>query len=152
MFIEKIRAFLPEYGNFTVEEFLEMLEISNVRKFDRFKFEKDFLLSLVLIKFGKAFPHLVFKGGTCLNKVYFPYFRLSEDLDFVLDIDAGRPARQAVLKKYEEDFVRELEALGLALRDERTKFDEHRLAMFTFEYASAIDGSPQTIKIDISCK
>lgn len=152
MFIEKIRAFLPEYGNFTVEEFLIMLETSNVRKFDRFKFEKDFLLSLVLMKFGKTFPDLVFKGGTCLNKIYFPYFRLSEDLDFVLDIDAGRTVRQAILKKYEEDFVKELKMLGLALRDERTKFDEHRLAMFTFEYISAIDSSSQTIKIDISFK
>ena len=26
--------------------------------------------------------HLVFKGGTCLRKCYFPDYRFSEDLDF----------------------------------------------------------------------
>ncbi len=87
MFINKIHIFLPQYEDITIEQFLEILEISNTRKFDRFKFEKDFLLTLILIKFGEKYGDLVFKWGTCLNKVYFPYFRLSEDLDFVLDVD-----------------------------------------------------------------
>jgi hypothetical protein len=119
-----------------------------------YKYEKDFLLTLILIRFSEAFPDLVFKGGTCMNKVYFPYFRLSEDLDFVLENkkDMGRAARKTILKKYEIEMASELKKLGLNLRDERTKFDEYRLAMFSFEYSSVFDGSVQTIKIDISLK
>lgn len=152
MFIDNIHIFLPQYEDITIEQFLKILEISNTRKFDKFKFEKDFLLTLILIKFGEKYGDLVFKWGTCLNKVYFPYFRLSEDLDFVLDVDLGRSARKTLLKEYENWFIEDLALLGLSLRDERTKFDEYKLAMFTFEYQSVIDESIQTIKLDISLK
>lgn len=44
--------------------------------------------------------HLVFKGGTCLRKCYFPEYRFSEDLDFTAIRWAGweeleRPVREA---------------------------------------------------------
>jgi hypothetical protein len=48
--------------------------------------------------------------------------------------------------------VSDLDILWLKLIPERTKFDEHKLAMFTFEYKSIINSSLQTIKIDISLK
>jgi hypothetical protein len=67
-------------------------------------------------------------------------------------VDLGRTARKTLLKEYEENFITDLALLGITLRDERTKFDEYRLAMFTFEYRSSIDDSLQTIKIDISLK
>ena len=152
MFVNNIHIFLGEYQDLALEQFLKILEISNTKKFDRFKFEKDFILTIILIKFWAKYGDLVFKWWTCLNKVYFPYFRLSEDLDFVLDVDLGRTARKTLLKQYEESFMTDLTLLGLTLRDERTKFDEYRLAMFTFEYRSNIDDSIQTIKIDISLK
>ncbi len=152
MFISNMHIFLPKYADITIKQFLKILAVSNTKKFDRFKFEKDFLLTLILIKFGEKYSNLIFKGWTCLNKVYFPYFRLSEDLDFVLDVDLGRTARKTLLKEYEESFVNDLTLLGLTLRDERTKYDEYKLAMFTFEYSSHIDASIQTIKIDISLK
>lgn len=152
MYIENIQAFLPLYQNFEKEKFLAILDRSNTQDFDPFKFEKDFLLTLILIKFWEKYKDLVFKGWTCLNKVYFPYFRLSEDLDFVLDIEIGRNARKTILKEYEENFIKDLSILGITLREERTKFDEYRLAMFTFEYRSIINQSLQTIKIDISLK
>jgi len=86
--------------------------------------------------------------------VYFPYFRLSEDLDFVRENkdDLGRTGRKSLLKQYENTMISELLKLGLTLQDERTKFDEYRLAMFSFAYESALDSSMQTIKIDISLK
>lgn len=152
MFISQIVLFLEKYQNIEKQQFLDILSTSNIHRFEPFKFEKDFLLTLILIKFGEKYPDLIFKGGTCLNKVYFPYFRLSEDLDFVLDIDMGRSARKTLLKRYENDFKDDLVLLWLTLRDDRTKFDEYKLAMFTFEYASVIDNSAQTIKIDISLK
>ena len=152
MYIENIQSFLPLYQNFEKEKFLAILDRSNTQDFDPFKFEKDFLLTLILIKFWEKYKDLVFKGWTCLNKVYFPYFRLSEDLDFVLNMEIGRNARKTILKEYEENFIKDLSILGITLREERTKFDEYRLAMFTFEYRSIINPSLQTIKIDISLK
>lgn len=152
MYIKNIKSFLKNYKNYEIIEFLKILEYSNKKLFDKFKFEKDFLLSIILIKFWEKYPDLIFKWWTCLNKVYFPYFRLSEDLDFVINEDIWRTARQTLLKKYEEFFVSDLSILWLKLRDERTKYDEHKLAMFTFEYNSILDNSLQTIKIDISLK
>lgn len=152
MYITKINDFLANYKNYEIKDFIQILEHSNIKKFEKSKFEKDFLLTLILIKFWEKYPDLIFKWWTCLNKIYFPYFRLSEDLDFVINIDLWRTARQTLLKKYEDDFVKDLSILWLKLRDERTKYDEHKLAMFTFEYNSILDNSLQTIKIDISLK
>lgn len=152
MFIEKIESFILKYQNIKSHDFLDILDVANTQNFNLFKLEKDFLLTLVLIRFWEIFPDLVFKWWTCLNKIYFPYFRLSEDLDFVISTDIWRTARQTLLKKYEHDISYELSKLWLTLKNERTKFDEHRLAMFTFEYISIINNSLQTIKLDISLK
>jgi uncharacterized protein len=152
MYIEKISYFLKDYQNIKKDEFIKIINLSNKKEFDIYKYEKDFLLTLILIKFWEKYPDLIFKWWTCLNKVYFPYFRLSEDLDFVINKEIGRTAIQTLLKKYEEDFIKDLSILWLKLRDERTKYDEHKLAMFTFEYNSILNNSLQTIKIDISLK
>ena len=46
--------------------------------------EKDYYASVLLEHLAAADETLVFKGGTCLSKVYEQFFRLSEDLDFWL--------------------------------------------------------------------
>ena len=115
MYIEKINDFLPSYKNISKENFLDILNFSNKLNYNLYKLEKDFLLTLILIKFWEDFPDLIFKWWTCLNKIYFPYFRLSEDLDFVLDKELWRSARKTLLKKYENNFVEDFEILGLKL-------------------------------------
>ena len=152
MFISKISVFLNQYKNINKKEFINILKWSNTVWFDDYKLEKDFILTLVLIKFWETYLDLIFKGWTCLNKIYFPYFRLSEDLDFVLNIDVTRENRRKILKDYENNFIKDLWLLWFKLKKERTKFDEHKLATFTFEYSSIIDKSIQTIKIDLSMK
>jgi len=50
--------------------------------------EKDYLIELVLSSLAKDEffkERLVFRGGTALKKVYFPDYRFSEDLDFLID-------------------------------------------------------------------
>lgn len=50
--------------------------------------EKDYLIELILFCFAKDEffkERLVFRGGTALKKVYFPDYRFSEDLDFLID-------------------------------------------------------------------
>lgn len=57
--------------------------------------EKDYSCTLLLEYFSKASDDLVFKGGTCLAKVHADFYRLSEDLDFVvpMPVDAPRAER-----------------------------------------------------------
>ncbi len=149
MYIEKISWFLAHHENISQERFIAILNLANTQKFDIYKLEKDFLLTLVLIRFWEIYPELVFKWGTCLNKIYFPYFRLSEDLDFVISKNIWRASRKSHLKKYEQSIIHELSKLWIILR-EKIKIREHTVWLFTFEYMSIIDTSLQTIKIDIS--
>lgn len=151
MFIKNINKFLEKYNNINKSQFMKILSWNNPW-FDDYKFEKDFLLTLILIKFWEKYPDLIFKWWTCLNKIYFPYFRMSEDLDFVLNSGLWQSGRKKLLKDYENNFVEDLKILWINLREERTKFDSYKLAMFTFEYNSVINNSIQTIKIDISLK
>lgn len=44
--------------------------------------ENDYVLCHVLVAMSEAFPELVFRGGTSLARIYWPDYRLSEDLDF----------------------------------------------------------------------
>ena len=44
--------------------------------------EKDYFASMLLRHLCSGSTDLVFKGGTCLSKVYWGLSRLSEDLDF----------------------------------------------------------------------
>src|SRR4030042_4698759 len=44
--------------------------------------EKDYYITLILSQINKLSENLFLKGGTCLNKIYYSYYRLSEDLDF----------------------------------------------------------------------
>lgn len=62
--------------------------------------EKDYLCSLLLEFLSAAHGDLVFKGGTCLAKVHADFYRLSEDLDFVIPMPTGA-SRAARSKKAE---------------------------------------------------
>ncbi len=52
--------------------------------------DKDWVLSHVLkgiCEMPNLGEHLIFKGGTCLKKYFFPDYRFSEDLDFTATLD-----------------------------------------------------------------
>lgn len=72
--------------------------------------EKDYYCSLVLHGLAEAFQQgLIFKGGTCLSKVHADFYRLSEDLDFVISMEtnASRSARRTQIAPL-QDFLRSL--------------------------------------------
>ena len=52
--------------------------------------EKDYFCT-ALLDFLVAGGELVFKGGTCLAKVHADFYRLSEDLDFVIPMPTDSP-------------------------------------------------------------
>lgn len=51
--------------------------------------EKDYHCSRILRHLAAGSDALVFKGGTCLNKVHAGFYRMSEDLDFSLPVREG---------------------------------------------------------------
>lgn len=51
--------------------------------------EKDYFCTVLLQHLAPLDGALVFKGGTCLAKVYAGFYRLSEDLDFVIPTPVG---------------------------------------------------------------
>ena len=50
--------------------------------------EKDYYCTVLLQYLAVAGGGLVFRGGTCLAKVHAQFYRLSEDLDFVIPTSA----------------------------------------------------------------
>jgi predicted nucleotidyltransferase component of viral defense system len=66
--------------------------------------EKDYFCSVLLEHLAGTDAGLIFKGGTCLAKVYAEFYRLSEDLDFVIPIsaDALRSIRSKQAKRVKE--------------------------------------------------
>jgi predicted nucleotidyltransferase component of viral defense system len=57
--------------------------------------EKDYFCTVVLEYLAASTAELVFKGGTCLAKIHAEFYRLSEDLDYVIPtpLDASRSDR-----------------------------------------------------------
>lgn len=49
----------------------------------------DYALNHVLVSVSHSFPELIFRGGTALARVYWPDFRLSEDLDFIAEAEVA---------------------------------------------------------------
>ena len=76
------------------DDFLRVLENTSARTgFPLLLIEKDYYLTVILSGIHTLSNDLVFKGGTCLNKVYYSYYRLSEDLDFTLRLPSDPPSR-----------------------------------------------------------
>ena len=59
--------------------------------------EKDYAQHWMLSFLSRTGFDGVFKGGTCLSKIYYSYYRLSEDMDFTLKL-AGKSTRTTSLK------------------------------------------------------
>lgn len=152
MYIKNLKKFIWIDFNPSKKDFLEVLRISNIYNFDAYKLEKDFLLTVILIYLWKEYKDLIFKWGTCLNKIYLDYFRLSEDLDFVLIESWSRKQRKSTLEQYKQKLSNDLATLWLQITDNRTKYNEDRQGIFNFSYSSIIDNSLQNIQIDITLK
>jgi len=73
--------------------------------------EKDYFIELLLFYLGNdnLFNRkIVFRGGTALKKIYFPDYRYSEDLDFIIydgeDLNDFKERINKILKNISSDF------------------------------------------------
>ena len=117
--------------------------------------EKDYFCSLLLSQLAVSAGDLVFKGGTCLAKVYTEFYRLSEDLDFVIPtpITASRAQRRSL-------------ASGLKITISRLTHDSSDFRVIepligannstqyiaVFGYTSLISKEEETIKIEVGLR
>ena len=118
--------------------------------------EKDYYLTLILSRLHELCPDLVFKGGTCLNKIYFSYYRLSEDLDFSMRLPAYTTTRGIrrksiqIVKDNIESFAKKIN-----MRIDETESagrNESRQYVYHFLYQSVILPIEAKIKFEIGLR
>ncbi len=117
--------------------------------------EKDYFCSVVLEYLSSAGKYLVFKGGTCLAKVHAGFYRLSEDLDFVIStpINSRREERRKqvhALKRIVAEMPDQLSCLQLIQPLTGANNSTQYISVFT--YRSLISGQSENIKIEIGLR
>ena len=139
------------------EWFRESLNLTAAQtKFPARLIEKDYYCTVLLEYLGAMVgDELIFKGGTCLAKVHADFYRLSEDLDFLISIsaEASRPERRKRIKGTK----RALELLEDTLEGVRvvnllTGANNSTQYNGVLEYDSVLGADPGTIKIEISLR
>ena len=117
--------------------------------------EKDYYCTVLLEYLAAVGVGLVFRGGTCLAKVHAGFYRLSEDLDFVIPtpVDASRadrsrraaPLKDAVARIAEQ--VSGLRAVaGLTGANDSTQYNA------SIGHTSLLGRQAETIKIEVGLR
>jgi predicted nucleotidyltransferase component of viral defense system len=118
--------------------------------------EKDYYCSLILKAiFSDSSHHLIFKGGTLLNKVHVGFYRLSEDLDFSVSIAEGisRKTKSSLMESIKtilNDLVSEIDEISF--RDPFRGHNSSSQYNACFEYESISSGEKDTILFDIGLR
>jgi predicted nucleotidyltransferase component of viral defense system len=118
--------------------------------------EKDYYLTFILSKISKLSPDLIFKGGTCLNKIYYSYYRLSEDLDFSMRMPepaATRADRRRAIQTIKDNIAAFADHLGLRLEGaNQAGRNESKQYIYYFVYDAVTLPAEQTMKLEISLR
>ena len=118
--------------------------------------EKDYYLTLMLSCVQELSPDLIFKGGTCLNKVYYSCYRLSEDLDFSMRLPAGavtRGVRRQTIRPVKDKILKFAEQFGVKLDlTENPGRNESKQYVYNFLYSSVALPVEAKIKFEVSLR
>jgi hypothetical protein len=113
--------------------------------------EKDYFSSVLLRHLAAAGAGLVFRGGTCLAKVHARFYRLSEDLDFLVPtpVDASRADRSVRARAAKRAVAGVAEAIpGLRVVSPFRGANDCRQYAATIGYGSLGGADAETIKIE----
>lgn len=143
---EKLREFL-----------LFMQEKTKIKSIELI--EKDFYLNMLLSNLN--LEEYIFKGGTCLTKVYLNYHRLSEDLDFTFrdqKLFSGKSTKQIkkICKEKIDEFGKQLlkSELDFFLDKSNKRYVEigsnNKLVTFKLWYYSLFTAISSFVKIQIN--
>ena len=136
---------------------------SRVTDFSPRLIEKDYYCTLALeylyiqgSQDGQEKNPLVFIGGTCLSKIHTDFYRLSEDLDFHIPIDASAPrsrrrAAMTATKVLFNSLPERLPCFQMA-NEQLTGHNESKQYKGTLLYESVVTPVPGEIHIDIGLR
>lgn len=139
------------------EEFIKTLERASKKKeFLLPLLEKDYYLTLILSRARELSEGLIFKGGTCLNKIYYAYYRLSEDLDFSMKLpryEATRNERRKCIQPVKDNIKKFAEQFEMKIDDsDNPGRNESKQYMYYFIYQSALRPIEARIKFGIGLR
>lgn len=139
------------------DEFVKTLERSAKKNgFLLSLLEKDYYLTLILSKAQELSEGLVFKGGTCLNKVYYAYYRLSEDLDFSMKLpqyEATRAQRRKCIQPVKDKISKFVEQFDMKIVDSGDPGrNESKQYVYYISYQSALRPIEGQIKFEVGLR
>jgi len=139
------------------DEFVKTLERAAKKKgFLLPLLEKDYYLTLLLSQAHELAEDLVFKGGTCLNKIYYAYYRLSEDLDFSMKLpqyEATRGERRKCIQPVKDKIAKFVEQFDMKLVDAGNPGrNESKQYVYYFSYQSVLRPAEGQIKFEIGLR
>lgn len=112
--------------------------------------------TLILSRVNELSENLIFKGGTCLNKIYYSYYRLSEDLDFSMrlpEYTATRGNRRKSIQPVKDKIEEFANNLGLRIDGaEKAGRNESKQYVYYFLYKSVLQPAEQLIKFEIGLR
>jgi hypothetical protein len=117
--------------------------------------EKDYFCTLLLRYLSASDGSLVFKGGTCLAKVYAGFYRLSEDLDFVIPmpVEASRSARRTGAAGLKAAIAQLPQGLGsFRVIEPLTGANNSVQYAAVVGYLSLISRQEETIKVEVGLR
>lgn len=117
--------------------------------------EKDYFCTVLLQYLSAMDAELVFKGGTCLAKVYADFYRLSEDLDFAIptpvDATRGQRSRRAQGIRGAVDQMSS-QLPGFRVEDPLRGANNSTQYMLVLGYTSLLGSTEETIKIEVGLR
>lgn len=123
--------------------------------FQALMIEKDYYCSLVLAALFQEPTDLIFKGGTCLSKVYADFYRMSEDLDFVIPIqeDVPRNQRRSRIRPIKRRFESLPSAIdGIHIAEPLVGHFKNQQYIGRLAYASVVLEAHSSIKVEIALR
>jgi len=132
-----------------------LLYTANMTGFNSQLVEKDYFCSVLLSFLYSDESSLVFKGGTCLSKVYGEFYRLSEDIDFMISTptDSSRSFRRKTIEPLKKMVGRISDVLpGFTILENLTGRNNSTQYIAQVQYRSSIREVPATIKIEIGLR
>jgi predicted nucleotidyltransferase component of viral defense system len=129
---------------------------SRTTQFNAALIEKDYYCSVILAYlYQESVESLIFKGGTCINKIHIPFYRLSEDLDFTIPTspNATRLQRRKSIDPYREILARIGKCIPtLSITTPFRGHNESRQYIMAVEYESCLINEPGQIKIEMGLR
>jgi len=139
------------------KEFIDLINITVQRTgFRAHLLEKDYYLTQLLSKINDLSEDLIFKGGTCLNKIYYSYYRLSEDLDFSMKLPeytTTRGNRRKCIQPVKDGIAEYVEQFDMRIDDTQNPGrNESKQYVYYFMYKSVVQPKEQVIKFEIGLR